>query len=479
MNEPVFYLTNDPERALGLEKLYKNFHIVCIDDHPMIPYLREAGVRVFSLGETLKTPNPIFRSTAKLMQQDIVREFISSHTDEYLENTGLHDSGYKPNIIVFKISEKIERLASMFGYRLLNASAQVSATIEKKVSQHELFVKYGITIPKSVITTLTEGSYKKLTQKLGTQNLVVQFDRGHSGTGTKFITGEGEYEKIVQKHTGLQVRVSEMLDGATWTINAVNLPEGVLYGGLSFQITGLPGLTPYVDGGTVGNDWSKSDELSANVKDALRAEIENIGRMLTARSYYGLFGVDFMVNADRPVIIEVNARQTASVSMHAMLDEGRGWIPLEAFHIDWFMSASKSARYKRYGVVNEVRGNMANVNPRWLGTPIDARNIDEYMEDYNSHAFDNIKASQILARNTGDTPTAYKFKKPIGVYAGSTSSMLRETYAFRNVGEGEFLYTHTADGQNVSVGTEFSRIQCACPHENIDTAFLLDNAIIS
>jgi hypothetical protein len=42
-----FYLSNDPERALGLEKLLQNFHIVHIDRSQYLDDLDTAGIAIF------------------------------------------------------------------------------------------------------------------------------------------------------------------------------------------------------------------------------------------------------------------------------------------------------------------------------------------------------------------------------------------------------------------------------------------------
>ncbi|MCA9375349.1 hypothetical protein KC622_03395, partial [Candidatus Dojkabacteria bacterium] len=128
MSEPtIFFFCTDPERALGLERLLPNFHIVCIDGGDIVEAMREKNVKIFSLSEELDNPNPIKRNTNVLLQNRKAQEYIKRNTSEQSE----------PSIMVFKVAPNIERTCEKLGYNLLNTSSKLNRKFELKISQYQ------------------------------------------------------------------------------------------------------------------------------------------------------------------------------------------------------------------------------------------------------------------------------------------------------------------------------------------------------
>ena len=76
IDEPIFYVANYVSRGLGLEKLLPNYHLICVDEHPLVDYLIEAGVKVFCLERILQRKNIIFRNSGKLLERPEVEQYI-------------------------------------------------------------------------------------------------------------------------------------------------------------------------------------------------------------------------------------------------------------------------------------------------------------------------------------------------------------------------------------------------------------------
>ena len=51
--DPIFFVTPDPHWGIGLEDIIPNYHIVCLDNSPVVPLLRVSGVNIFCLEEFL------------------------------------------------------------------------------------------------------------------------------------------------------------------------------------------------------------------------------------------------------------------------------------------------------------------------------------------------------------------------------------------------------------------------------------------
>src|SRR5690349_9423847 len=120
----IFYICNDHERALGLERKFPNLHIICIDDNSILEYLSYYGFKVFSLEQKLGKKNTIYRNSHKLLQHRLSQEYIRENTPE--DKT--------PYVMFFKIAPNIEHLCKELGFKLLNTPAFYNRKYENKLS---------------------------------------------------------------------------------------------------------------------------------------------------------------------------------------------------------------------------------------------------------------------------------------------------------------------------------------------------------
>ncbi len=76
IKEPIFYVTNDVGRGVGLENLLPNFHIICLDDHPLVDILTRAGISVFCLERVVGKKNFLLRNAGMILARPEVLSFI-------------------------------------------------------------------------------------------------------------------------------------------------------------------------------------------------------------------------------------------------------------------------------------------------------------------------------------------------------------------------------------------------------------------
>lgn len=321
-NAALFYLSNDPERALGLEKLLKNYHLVHIDNSYYTDFFRAAGLPFFCLEEKTAEFNGIFRSSLRLLRHPLFAEYLRQHQQarHYLQT--------------FKISRAFFLQAEKMHFQLCNTSAELNQMFEDKLQQISQLAKLQISLPKYAVTELGALSYAEACKQLGT-DFVVQYARGHTGSGTVFIHDEDSYLHLQKAFPARTVRISEFIPGDPYTVNGCITGKGIYLGGLSFQITGIPELTAAA-GGTVGNDWKYPEKLPAAIKQNVIRDLQIIGELMRSQGYQGLFGVDFIVNDKGHAIIEINARQPASIPMYTKMQLQEGQIPLSMLHLAEF-----------------------------------------------------------------------------------------------------------------------------------------------
>lgn len=344
-NAALFYLSNDPERALGLEHLLPNYHVVHIDASQYGEQLMAAGVAQFCLDD--ETTESTFRSSLKLINAPEFQTYYSQHKKD------------KNYIQTFKISPAFEKAVTKMGATLANTAAELNRKFENKISQYHELSRAGIRMPETVIGVMSELDFGQLRSQLGEQ-IVVQFDRGHTGESTFFVDSEAEWSELRAQNTHRTARVSRKLEGLPYTINCCVTSQGTYMGGLSFQLTGVTGLTARA-GGTVGNDWSYRAEMGAEQLGQLKQLVTDVGQAMATAGYRGMFGIDLIVSAGQVYLIEINARQPASIPMWTKIQLEMGEVPLAALHLAEFLDIGYDLDVQGYNERNMQPQNFAQV----------------------------------------------------------------------------------------------------------------------
>ena len=375
---------------------------------------------------------------------------MQEETQKYIEENSAKNNYFQ----TFKISSRFEKLVAgkMYGGEILNTSSELNKLFEEKISQYKELSGDGVQFPKTLIGLLGTLEYKKLKKEFG-ERLAIQFNRGHTGQGTVFVSNEDDLKTLQNVYPDREVRIAEFVKGIPYTINACVYMGKVYAGGLSYQITGEKELTNF-EGGTVGNDFSFREGFTDGDQDGANSGTYNeiykqaklIGEKMALKGYVGLFGIDFILDeSGKVIIIEINARQPASIPFHTKLQLEAKQIPLSMLHLMAFLDIRE------------------NIDPK----------------DYSLQAMQPINASQVFKRNLTSSPVLVDSEVKTGEYviqSGMSQTVEGKAYRLQNMEEMRLIYKNYAynisqiagnsillltqkQGKRVNPGNELMRIQ--------------------
>jgi len=329
IKNPIFYVTNDPSRAIGLEKHLPNFHIICLDDHPVVDLLIKDGVSVFCLEKEIKNRNTIFRNAGTILSHPKVISYIK-------EKAGKE----KPWILFFKPLRKIELIAQKNQFELIGNSASINRNWEDKIIFGKFCLNNKLPIPQTVIDYLNNLEYRDLVNLLGNK-FVIQFGRGWAGNSTFFVEDEGQFTEIKNIFGKIEVKASRFIEGITVLNNAVVFGDQTIVSPTAIQINSNPLLTSK-KGGTGGRSWPSG--ISENQEKEIKDITIKVGKLMGLSGYKGFFGLDFLIEkkSGKVFLSENNARLTASSSFYTKLELKKGIFPLLGYHVLSFFGKSET-----------------------------------------------------------------------------------------------------------------------------------------
>lgn len=407
-----YYISNYIDHAQGYERWIKNFKGICLWKTPYSEYLSRKGVEVFCYND--KRENQLdskldVKSSAQILDSIIDQNLISFEEGNFFQT--------------FKISPRFSTLVDKLKGYLINTSDDLNRLFESKVSQAEIFDKYKINFPKTIIIKLKDLNYQDAVNLFG-ENFVIQFNRGHTGNGTIFVKSKEQYLELQMKFPQRILRISEFINSNTYTVNGCLTKNGVFLSGLCRQISGIPELSTDM-GGTVGNNYAHG--LNSSQILSLMDEVKKVEVALNAHNYRGLFGLDFMIQGDSIVLLEINARQTMSVPFNSTLQESKGQVPLILLHIVEFLDIDFELDRESY--------NMENTLP--------------------------FEAAQLILRNKSNKDIEIKNEFKSGEYTIDGSNLvLRNPGLYIDKIEKDNLVINTkSKGTRISQGDEMARIQ--------------------
>ncbi|MBI2611235.1 hypothetical protein HYW54_00625 [Candidatus Gottesmanbacteria bacterium] len=400
---PIFYISPDIKRALGLESALPNFHIICSYQSDIVTMAKNKGINIFCLGKPLK-------NTSQLLSDPRVIQYIKDKS-----------KGFKPNIIYFKPNLKADQICEEENFKKLVNNYELNEQFENKVVFYETCLKLlpENTIP-GLVGILGELQYEDLKANLG-QEIVVQFGHGWAGKTTFFIKDENEFSRLQTKYPFTTVKVTRKIDGITMLNNCVIYNDQVIKSPLAIQLNGIKELS-HNKSITCGRMWPvvglKDNEL--HVIDNIT---EIVGRQMMRVGYRGYFGLDFIVSkSDGKVYLsENNARFTASTPFFTKLELEKDEFPLLLYHIAGFL-----------GIKN--------------------------LPSYNSP---QINGSQIIVRNDKEKDFITKREFPIGIYKleNGRLKLKKQDYDIRSTKKDEFIVTQSKKGIKIKKDGEITRIE--------------------
>jgi len=216
------------------------------------------------------------------------------------------------DLLMFKPRTRLEVAAEALGAKLLLPGSGLSGRIENKLNLTEIAGAAGVAIPRQQRVKIA-GPFADLLPDWP-RPLVLQSPRGFSGKRTFCVATDADWAELNAELGGRPAKASEYIDGIPATVNAVVDAGGrTVCTSAIVQVTGLPTFTPFPLG-SCGNDFTW--RVGPDPSEALAADADAIGRVLAERGYRGHFGLDFVVG-ERTVLIEINARLTASFALFA------------------------------------------------------------------------------------------------------------------------------------------------------------------
>jgi len=409
ITDPVFYVTNDVTRGIGIENLLPNYHIVCLDDHPLVDYLVEAGIKVFCLEKVLRERNKIFRSTSRIIDHPLVLEYIKKESKEEI-----------PNILFFKPSAKIDFVCQKYGFLKIGNSAKINRIFEDKVSFYEICRKEKLPVPEGETEILANLDFQKLKEKYNLP-LVIQFGRGWAGNTTFFIDSDQRFSLLKRQFGNKKVKITRFILGKTVLNNACVYNKKILVSPPAQQIEATLGLTS-LPAATCGRQWPA--ELEEGQIEQINRITEEVGKIMDRNGYKGFFGLDFIVERSTGKIFlsEDNARLTASVPFFTKLEQNFGQIPMLLYHLSAF-------NYR-------------------------------FSLDNSPYLLPEIEGSEIVVRNDRQKPVKVKGKIFPGIYHFLEGKLvfLRPDYFPKNLKKDEFWLSTSFQGRIVNPEQELAKI---------------------
>jgi hypothetical protein len=295
---PVVYIARDIERALGLDPDTEGYFI--ISNNTPFANLVSKNKKNVLLIESEK-----ILDTHELLEHKLTTTFLKKNKIS--------------SVVVFKNTKKIESICSENYWKVLNPPAELSNSIEEKLSQlkiledlSDLFLDYAILKCKNI-------------SWLG-KKIVVQFNHSHTGSGTILIDSEEKLNTIKENFPEREARVAHFIEGPMFTSNNIVSDWGLFTGNISYQMTGMKPFTdrPFA---TIGNDWGVAEKmLTKTQKEYYKMIADSVGEKLKTLGWKGMFGIDVILDQekDKLYLIEINARQTASSTFESKLQKKEG-----------------------------------------------------------------------------------------------------------------------------------------------------------
>jgi len=354
ITQPVFWVGLSYFYGLAFWELQKSgflsdFHLICLDNDPVIPVLRRRGLKIHSLKEEMgMAAAHLPRNTGHLLALPWVEALIEKESQ-----------GKKPAVVFFKPSAKIDFVLSQKDWLKVGNPVSLNKTWEDKVNFYRLAQQLKLPLPPGEVKIITAADFTLLAEKWGLPFLV-QFPRGWAGKSSFLIRKAEDLEKVLGSEQRL-ARISSFLQGKTLINNACVLANGqIIVSPPGWQITGQNPLTtnPLA---TCGREWKN------NVVRKTREEIyritQKIGREMFSQGYRGFFGLDFLLSSeDKLYLLECNPRLTASFVFYHHLESQKNVFPLLACHLLSFISPQEKFSLPRRDDLKLEGGEMIQRN---------------------------------------------------------------------------------------------------------------------
>ena len=225
-------------------------------------------------------------------------------------------------------------------FRVLAPPLMLKDLFDDKLRQLELFSILGVKTPATFVCPLAETTFSKASDILDGP-FVVQPPVGSSGENTYFVNNETDFERVEDiLEPSQRVKLSKYLPVPSLNGHCVVLKtrEGLrsIAACPSVQIVGTYGCTNRAEI-YCGNDFSAANRVPKSIREEICTIMEKIGLFMGTEGFLGLFGMDFLLNGDEVLALEINPRFQGSTMLLSLLQVDRGEVPMTALHVMQFM----------------------------------------------------------------------------------------------------------------------------------------------
>ncbi|MFD5437877.1 ATP-grasp domain-containing protein [Kitasatospora sp. NPDC127067] len=216
------------------------------------------------------------------------------------------------------------------GTRLLEPPSHVALPMlsDKRAQRAWLRSVGAATPPDAVVPAL---DHRELRRRFGSP-YVVQTPVGSSGKGTHLVVDEADLRPIRRVGGGPWL-VSGYVEGVAVNLHVlVSADSTVRVLRPSVQLTRIEGVgAPF--GAYSGCDFAAPALLSPLALARAGTSARRVGEALAALGYRGLFGADFVLDGERPLLLELNCRMQGSTWLLGELELAEHALPSALRHV--------------------------------------------------------------------------------------------------------------------------------------------------
>lgn len=352
-DKKILYFSREVERAIGLEDLIQNYYIAAYEKSETFNFLDQS--KSFCLdntkndeADTATDIDETEKSSISLLKNPLTQNWIKNKIGNKFHAFTLFPS--KP--LLFRIRE--------IGGELMCNDFELTSKLENKINSLQLFQDLQLPLPPHRVVQIDNTSnFQVFSDLIQSSELVIQFEKGHTGNSTFFVNNEADFNTLQQKFSGNKAKIVKKIDGLSLTINCCIYREQCFVGPLQYQITGIEPFTSSL-GTTVGNDFSHCSELIQNslLRSQLEDLIKKLSNYLIQQNYKGIFGLDLIWDNSNLFLVEVNARQTANMPFQTQLELLQlEHLPMMVLHIASFLDIEINQEYlKNFINFPELKG---------------------------------------------------------------------------------------------------------------------------
>jgi len=322
---PIFFVTPNPNRAVGVENIIEGYHVICSHKSDIVGYMKRENVSVFCLNDdSLKSSSRILRS----------REVI-----DYIKE---RSKDKKANIMTFKPDPMVAALCARNNFGYIGVDWRLNRKLENKVEFVNITKNLRIPNAYSRTVRLERKCFEDILEALNNgEKSVIQLPRGFSGNSTFLIKDRGDLNNVMKVHKGKKVKLSKYIKGETYTVNACVGKSEILISKPMFQITGVSYNKNKF--GTSGNDYILGCKIDVENRKRMFNYAKRVGEYIRKLKYRGIFGLDFVADKDNIHLIEINPRLVASIPVFTKLQIVNDQFPFLFLHIMQFLNESYTA----------------------------------------------------------------------------------------------------------------------------------------